>query len=423
MNPDDLLLDLARTAIDAVSPAHCLPAALPEPAPGRTVVVGAGKAAAEMARQLELHWPSQARERLSGLVVTRYGHGAHCDRIEVVEAAHPVPDEAGLAAAGRMLALVRGLRADDLVICLLSGGGSALLTSPLPGLSLAQKQQVNRDLLRSGANITEMNCVRKHLSAIKGGRLALACGAARLRTLIISDIPGDDPAVTASGPTLPDATSCADALEVLARYRIDLPAPVRALLESGEAETPKAEAFAGLDHDWRILARAEDALLVAAARARQLGVEPVVLSDRLEGEAREVAGLLGALVSRSVRGGAYAPFPPRSVILSGGETTVTVRGSGRGGRNAEFLLALALSLEGTGVHALALDTDGIDGSEDNAGCRFGPESLARIRAAGFDPRALLAGNDAYTAFQAAQGLVITGPTRTNVNDFRAILLP
>ncbi|MEZ5660781.1 MAG: glycerate kinase [Burkholderiaceae bacterium] len=418
-----MLMQLFDAAIEAVSPAHCLPPALPEPVRGRTVVIGAGKGSAEMARVLEAHWPAQARDRLSGLVVTRYDHGAPCERIEVIEAAHPVPDQAGLMAAGRIRAMVSDLGSDDQVICLLSGGGSALLSEPLPGLSLADKQAVNRELLRCGANITEMNCVRKHLSAIKGGRLGLACGQARLLTLIISDIPGDDPAVTASGPTLPDPSNCADALEIIDRYQIPISESIRRMLESGDAETPKASDFEGRDHRTIILARAQDALSAAADKAIALGLAPVVLSDRLEGEARELAVALGHMCRRGLDGAAHPPFARGTVLLSGGETTVTVRGQGRGGRNAEFMLALAMALEGTDAMGLAVDTDGIDGSEDNAGCRFDPESLARMRAAGLDPRALLADNDAYSAFQAAGGLIMTGPTRTNVNDFRAIVLP
>jgi len=416
-DPHALLRDLFDTAVAAVSAGHCLPQHLPAPPKGRTVVIGAGKAAAAMAQAVEAHWSGP----LSGLVVTRYGHGAPCRRIEVVEAAHPVPDAAGQRAAQRMVELVQGLTADDLVLCLISGGGSALLAAPAPGLTLQDKQAVNKALLRSGASIAEMNCVRKHLSALKGGRLALQCAPARVHTLLISDIPGDDPALIASGPTLPDATTCADALAVIAKYGIDVPAQVRAHLESGAGETPKPgdARFAG--HHSVTLASAQQSLEAAAARARELGLAAHILSDCIEGEARDVA-LVHAGIARQIaqRG---QPFDKPCVLLSGGETTVTVRGNGRGGRNAEFLLALAVALDGLpGVHAIACDTDGIDGSEDNAGALLGPDTLARAAALGLSARAHLADNDGYGFFAALDELIVTGPTRTNVNDFRAILI-
>ncbi|WP_265922004.1 glycerate kinase type-2 family protein [Cupriavidus nantongensis] len=415
--PRALLRDLFDTAVASVSASHCLPPHLPAPPKGRTVVIGAGKAAAAMAQAVEANWPGE----LSGLVVTRYGHGADCRRIEVVEAAHPVPDEAGARAAQRMVELVQGLTADDLVLCLISGGGSALLAAPAPGLTLADKQAVNKALLRSGASIGEMNCVRKHLSALKGGRLALHCAPARVETLLISDIPGDDPTLIASGPTLPDATTCADALAVIAKYGIDVPANVRAHLESGAGETPKPGDTRFHGHRSVTLATAQQALEAAAARARELGFEAHILSDCIEGEAREVAEVHAAIARQVAQRG--QPFGKPCVILSGGETTVTVRGKGRGGRNAEFLLALAVALDGLpGVHAIAGDTDGIDGSEDNAGALLSPDTLTRAGARGLQARAHLENNDGYGFFAGLDDLIVTGPTRTNVNDFRAILI-
>ena len=416
-DPRALLRDLFDTAVAAVSAGHCLPQHLPAPPKGRTVVIGAGKAAAAMAQAVEAHWSGP----LSGLVVTRYGHGAPCRRIEVVEAAHPVPDAAGQRAAQRMVELVQGLTADDLVLCLISGGGSALLAAPAPGLTLADKQAVNKALLRSGASIAEMNCVRKHLSALKGGRLALQCAPARVHTLLISDIPGDDPTLIASGPTLPDVTTCADALAVIAKYGIEVPAAVRAHLESGAGETPKPGDARFEGHRSDTLASAQQALEAAAARARELGLAAHILSDCIEGEARDVALVHAGLARQIAQRG--QPFDKPCVLLSGGETTVTVRGNGRGGRNAEFLLALAVALDGLpGVYAIACDTDGIDGSEDNAGALLGPDTLARAAALGQSARARLADNDGYGFFAALGDLIVTGPTRTNVNDFRAILI-
>ena len=419
-NPRQFLLDLYHAAVAAVSAEVCLPpflSALAPPAAGRTLVIGAGKAAAAMARTVEDHWPGE----LSGLVVTRYGHGAACRRIEVVEAAHPVPDQAGQQAAARMLQLVAGLREDDLVLCLLSGGGSSLLALPAPGIELAQKQAINRALLKSGATIFEMNCVRKHLSAIKGGRLALACVPAQVVTLLISDIPGDDPAIVASGPTLPDPSTCAQALAILRKYRIEVPASVRAHLESGRGETPKPGDQRFRHHQQYTVANAQQALQAAAAHARGAGITPYILSDQIEGEARDI-GLMHAALARQVAQHG-TPFAKPCVLLSGGETTVTVRGNGRGGRNAEFLLSVGLALQGcAGVHALACDTDGIDGSEDNAGALLAPDSLARATQLGLQPRALLDNNDGYGFFAALDDLVVSGPTRTNVNDFRALLI-
>jgi hydroxypyruvate reductase len=417
MSPRELLRSLFDAALAAADPARCVAPHLPSPPKGRTIVVGAGKAAAKMARAVEEHWPGS----LTGLVVTRYGHGVPCDRIEVVEAAHPVPDAAGQGAAARILEMVQGLGADDLVLCLISGGGSALLALPASGLSLDDKRAVNRALLRCGANIGEMNCVRKHLSAIKGGRLAAAAAPARLLSLLISDVPGDDPAVIASGPTVPDPTTFVDALAVLTKYGIDEPPAVIARFEAGKDETPKPGDSRLARVETKIIARPQDALEAAAAVARRAGITPLILGDSIEGEAREVA-MVHAGIARQVRRHGQPARAP-AVLISGGETTVTVRGQGRGGRNAEFLLALAVTLNGEpGMHAVAGDTDGIDGTEDNAGALLDPTSIARAAARGIDARRALAGNDGYGFFAALGDLIVTGPTRTNVNDFRAILI-
>lgn len=416
----DLLTRMFQAAVSAAAPALCVPPHLPPPPAGRTVVVGAGKAAAAMAQAVEAHWP--ADRPLSGLVVTRYGHGVGAlSRVEVVEASHPVPDAAGQAAARRMLDLVRGLGPDDLVLCLISGGGSALLALPAPGLDLAAKQTVNRALLRSGASIHEMNCVRKHLSAIKGGRLAAAAAPARLVTLMISDVPGDDPSVIASGPTVPDATTLAEARDVLARYGIETPASVAAWLRDPAAETPKPGDGLFAAARTAMIATPQAALEAAASVARAARVAPVILGNALEGEAREVARVMAGIARQCA--GYNQPAPPPCALISGGETTVTVHGGGRGGRNAEFLLGLAVALDGLpGVHAIACDTDGIDGTEDNAGALLSPDSIARAAALGISAREHLANNDGYGFFAALGDLVITGPTRTNVNDFRAILI-
>ncbi len=418
-DPAVLLRELFDAALAAADPKLAVPPHLPPQGPpqGRTLVIGAGKAAATMAQAVEANWNGP----LEGLVVTRYGHAVPCRTIEVVEAAHPVPDEAGRAAAERMLAMVQGLTDDDLVICLISGGGSALLTLPAPGLTLADKQEVNRALLRSGADITQMNCVRKHLSAIKGGRLAAAAAPARVVTLIVSDVPGDDPAAIASGPTVADPTRFADARAILERHGIEAPGPVRAHLEAEAEETPKPGDARLARAETRLIARPQASLEAAAARADAAGITPVILGDAIEGEAREVARVMAAIARQVAHHGQPAPAP--CVLLSGGETTVTVTGKGRGGRNAEFLLALAIALDGApGIFALACDTDGIDGSEDNAGARIAPDTLARARAAGLDARLLLADNDGYGFFAGLGDLIVTGPTLTNVNDFRAILV-
>ena len=419
----EVLRGLFDAAVAAADPARCLPAWLPEPPDspmGRTVIVGAGKAAAAMARAVEDHWRGDP-ERLSGLVVTRYGHGMPTRRIEVVEASHPAPDAAGQMAAARILGAVNGLTANDLVLVLLSGGGSALLAAPMAGITLEQKRAVTKALLTSGASIGEINCVRKHLSAIKGGRLALAAAPARVVTLAISDVPGDDLSTIASGPTVPDPTSCADALEIVKRYGIELPAAARQALLTGAAETPKTDNAGFLRCESHIIATAQGSLAAAANLARAQGLTPLVLGDTIEGEAREAARVLGGIALSVAAHG--VPLAAPCVLLSGGETTVTVKGAGRGGRNAEFLLGLALALGGNArISAIACDTDGIDGSEDNAGAMVLPDTPARAVAAGIDLRARLVENDAYNVFAALGDLVVTGPTRTNVNDFRAILI-
>ena len=417
IDPRILLRAMFDAAIAAALPDKTLPAYLPKPPKGRTLVVGCGKAAASMAKAVEDHW----RGELSGMVVTRYGYHVQTQRIEVVEAAHPVPDEAGRKAAERMLKMVQGLSADDLVLFLVSGGGSALLSLPAPGLTLADKQAINKALLKSGANITEMNCVRKHLSAVKGGRLAAACAPAKVITLAISDIPGDDPAVIASGPTVADATTFADAVAILEKYRISEPKAVVDHLRAAKEETPKPGDPRLAKNELHMVAAPQLSLEAAAQIARKAGVTPVILGDAIEGEAREVA-MVHAGIARQVRRHGQPAGTP-CVLLSGGETTVTVRGKGRGGRNAEFLLALAVALGGeSGIHALAGDTDGVDGTEDNAGAVLTPDSLERAAQRNLDAKKMLADNDGYSFFSGLGDLVVTGPTLTNVNDFRAILI-
>jgi hydroxypyruvate reductase len=417
-DPRTLLRQMFDAAVASALPDVCIPGHLPPPpAKGRTVVVGAGKASGAMAAALEKHWPGP----LSGLVVTRYGHKVPTSRIEVVEAAHPVPDAAGLAAAQRILDTVHGLTADDLVIALISGGGSSLLTLPAPGLTLADKQAINRALLACGANIAEMNCVRKHLSAIKGGRLAAAAHPARVATLTISDVPGDDPAVIASGPTVADRTTFADARAVLAKYRITEPAAVVAHLDAATDETPKPGDARLAGHTLSMIATPQRALEAAAQVARAAGVTPLILGNAIEGESRDVALVHAGIARQVLQHG--QPLPAPCVLLSGGETTVTVRGKGRGGRNVEFLLALTVALDGLpGVHALAGDTDGIDGAEERAGALVTPDSIARAAAVGVDAKKSLADNDGHGFFAAIGDAVITGPTLTNVNDFRAVLV-
>jgi hydroxypyruvate reductase len=424
-DPRAFLRALYDCAVERAMPARVMAGHLPAPPKGRTVVIGGGKASGAMAAALDALWPAAAP--LSGLVLTRYHHtppayAARPGRIRVLEAAHPVPDEAGRQGALAMLETVRGLTTDDLVIALVSGGGSALLSLPVAGLSFEDKQQVNRALLASGASIDEMNCVRKHLSAIKGGRLAAACAPAPVLTLLISDVPGDVPEVIASGPTLPDPTTCADALAIIDRYRIALPAAVRAGLESGACESPKPgdPRFAG--HAVSMIATPQQSLEAAAALARSAGLAAHVLSDEIEGESREVGKVHAALARAVARRG--TPFSRPCVILSGGETTVTVRQKGgRGGRAGEFALGCAIALQAEpGIYVLAADTDGIDGIEDNAGAIVTPDTLARASARGLSPAGCLDRNDAYNFFAPIGDLVVTGPTFTNVNDFRAVLV-
>lgn len=416
IDPQSLLRELFASAIDAAHPRQVLADHLPADRSGRVIVIGAGKAAAAMAEVIEAHWQGE----ISGLVVTRYEHGAHCQKIEVVEAAHPVPDAAGLAVAQRVLALVSDLEASDRVIFLLSGGGSSLLALPAEGISLQDKQVVNKALLKSGATIGEMNCVRKHLSAIKGGRLAKACWPATLYTYAISDVPGDEPTVIASGPSVADPTTSAQALAILARYAIEVPANVRTWLQDPRSETVKPGDPCLARSHFQLIAAPQQSLVAAAARAEAAGLPTLILGD-LEGESREVAKVHAGIARQIVLHG--QPIKPPCVILSGGETTVTVRGQGRGGRNAEFLLSLTDSLKGLpGVYALAGDTDGIDGSEDNAGALMSPDSHARAIALGLSASDELDNNNGYGYFAALGDLIVTGPTRTNVNDFRAILI-
>ena len=417
MNPKTILKSLFDAAISVADPALCVAPYLPPDDGGRLIVIGAGKASAAMAQAVEAYWSGP----LDGLVVTRYGHGVPCQRIEIVEAAHPVPDAAGAFAAQRVLDKLRGLQPSDRVLALISGGGSALLAAPAPGVTLAEKRAITSALLKSGAAIGEINCVRKHLSAIKGGRLAVTAWPASVLTLAISDVPGDDPAVIASGPTVADPTTVHDALRVLDLHGIVIADRLRARLLSGELETPKPGDPRLVKSEFRLIASPRQMLEAAAKAARQLGITPLILGDAIEGEAREVGKALAGMAISCGRHGFPAEKP--CVLLSGGETTVTLKGSGRGGRNSEFLLGLALALDGApGIHALAADTDGIDGSENNAGALIGPDTLSRAKKIGLDIRQHLADNDAWGYFSALGDLLVTGPTRTNVNDFRAILI-
>ncbi len=417
LEPRVLLRRMFDAAIASAQPALCVPPHLPAAPRGRFIVIGAGKASAAMARAVEESWSGP----LSGLVVTRYGYGVPCERIEIVEAAHPVPDAAGMHAAQRMLEKVGGLTEDDLVLCLISGGGSALLPLPAAGLTLDLKQAVSRALLASGATISEMNCVRRHLSAIKGGRLAAACHPAHVLTLLISDVPGDRPIDIASGPTVADPTTCNDALAIVRRYGIELPSPARDILESGRGESVKPGDPRLARSTVRMIATPQMALEAAARVARAAGIEPYILGDAIEGEARDVGKVFAGVALQAAE--RDQPFAAPCVLLSGGETTVTVRGSGRGGRNVEYLLSLAIALEGhPRIHALAGDTDGVDGQEEIAGGCIGPDSLARAWALGLRPKDMLGNNDGHGFFSALGDSVITGPTLTNVNDFRAILI-
>ncbi len=414
-DPLKFLNALFAKAIEAADPAHCLPSYLPTPPRGRTVVVGAGKAAASMAKAVEDNW----QDPIEGLVVTRYEHGLDCKKIEVVEAAHPVPDEKGIDAAKRILQMVSNLTADDLVLCLISGGGSALLSMPAAGITLKEKQSINRQLLKSGAPIDAMNTVRKHLSAIKGGRLASAAFPARVVTLAISDVPGDDPAIIASGPTVFDASMPQDARAILQAYNIDVPASIVTHFNNASS-TPKTNQ-AHPDSQYLMIATPQSSLEAAARYCLECGVRPLILGDAIEGEAREVAATMADFIRDFTASKLSGNWPV--AILSGGETTVTVKGNGRGGRNAEYLLALGLALDhNPKIHSIACDTDGIDGSEDNAGAYWGPDTLQRARSLGIDPQAMLDNNDGYGFFSQLEDLIITGPTRTNVNDFRVSLM-
>ncbi len=412
-----LLRKMLEAAIDAATPSKLIKAHLPPKPAGRTIVLGAGKASAAMAREVEEHMPGQ----IEGLIVTRYGHAVSCDKIEIVEAAHPVPDEAGRSAAARMLKLAESANAEDLVLCLISGGASALLSLPSDGISLEDKQALNKALLECGADITQMNTVRKHLSAIKGGRLAAAAHPAKTVSLLISDVPGDDPAVIGSGPTVPDPTTFDDARDVLAHFGIKGPKSVTDHLNAGGEETPKPDDPRLADNEVHMIATPQASLEAAVAIALDHGIRPVVLGDSIEGEARDVAKVMAG-IARQVRNHAQPAMAP-CVLLSGGETTVTVKGKGRGGRNAEFLLALAVQLAGADdIYALAADTDGIDGSEDNAGAIVTPDTLERAAAMDLNAMTLLSDNDGYSFFEKLEDLIKTGPTLTNVNDFRAILI-
>ena len=416
-SPQDLLRAMFHAAVEAARPENIVPQHLPSPPKGRTIVLGGGKASAAMAKAVEEHWPAP----LEGLIVTRYGHAVPCRRIEIVEAAHPVPDAPGRAAAERILKLAQEAGPDDLVLFLISGGGSALLALPAPGLTLEDKQAVNRALLASGADIAQMNVVRKHLSAIKGGRLAAAAHPAKVVSLLISDVPGDDPSAIASGPTVPDPSTFAEARAVLARYRIEPPPSVKAHLERAAEETPKPgdPRLAGVETI--MIATPQLSLEAAAEVARTAGVQPLLLGDALEGEAAEVGKVMAGMAHSVVQHG--HPLPPPCVLLSGGETTVTVKGHGRGGRNVEFLLSLAVALNGLpGVWAIAGDTDGIDGAEEVAGAVVTPNTLTRAAAKGINAKVSLAENDGHGFFAALGDGVVTGPTLTNVNDFRAILI-
>jgi hydroxypyruvate reductase len=416
-DPRALLRSMFDAAIAAADPDRCLPPFLPARPKGRLIVLGAGKASAAMARAVERHWDGP----LEGLVVTRYGHAVPTERIEVVEAAHPVPDAASLQAAQRIRDIAAGAGPDDTVLCLISGGGSALLALPLAGVSLDDKQGIARALLASGAPISEINCVRRHLSAVKGGRLAALAHPARVVSLLISDVPGDDPVDIASGPTVGDPTTSAEALAIVRRYGIALPPAVETLLASGDGETVKPGDPRLVGNETHVIAAPQASLEAAAAVAREAGLAVHILGDAIEGEARDVGSVLAGIARQVVRRG--QPFAPPCVLLSGGETTVTVRGNGRGGRNVEFLLSLGLHLGGLpDVWALAGDTDGVDGLEEIAGAVLTPDSLARALARGLDPQAALDANDGHGLFGALDDAVVTGPTLTNVNDFRAILI-
>ena len=416
-DPRAFLVSLFDAAVKAADPLTGIRTHLPQKPKGRTVVVGAGKGSAQMAAALETCWDGP----LEGLVVTRYGFAAPCERIEIIEASHPVPDDAGLVASGRLLKLVEGLTEDDLVIALISGGGSALLPSPAGTLSLADEIAVNKALLASGAPISAMNVIRKHLSMIKGGRLAASAYPARVVSLVVSDIPGDDPALVASGPTVPGAGTRAEALDLIRLYKLDLPASVMAHIATAEADAPSPGDIRFARNKVHVIASAGVSLEAAAAAARMARIEAAILSDAIEGEAREAAHVHAAIAREILN--RNRPFAKPIVLLSGGETTVTLTGKGKGGRNSEFLLSLAIDIDGSnGIHAMAADTDGIDGSEDNAGAFADGGTVARLRKVGLVPAEMLRNNDAWSAFHAIGDLFVPGPTGTNVNDLRAILI-
>ncbi|WP_341667694.1 glycerate kinase type-2 family protein [Alcaligenes sp. SDU_A2] len=418
IEPQDLLHKMFQAAVNAAQPEHCIPPYLPPPPKGRTIVIGAGKASAAMAQALERHW---AHGPVSGVVVTRYGYSVPCEHIKILEAAHPVPDQAGEQAAHDILRTVSGLNEDDLVICLISGGGSSLLPLAAEGITLADKQAINKALLKSGASIGEMNCVRRHLSAIKGGRLAAACAPARVLNLLISDVPGDKPMDIASGPTVADPSTCEQALEIIDRYGIDIPPAARTLLQTGTGETIKPDDPRLARVTTHLVATPQLALLAAARVAEAAGVRPVLLGDSIEGEARDVGKVMAGIALSTARHGQPAHAP--CVLLSGGETTVTLHGQGRGGRNVEFLLSAALALDGApGIYGLAGDTDGVDGQEEIAGAFCSPDTLERAWSKGIHPRESLDNNDGHGFFEALDDSLVTGPTLTNVNDFRAILV-
>lgn len=417
MNPKVFLQDLFQAAVDAADPSVMIKNYLPEPPKGKLVVVGAGKASAHMAKAFEEAY----QEDLSGLVVTRHGSKVPCERIEIVESAHPVPDAGSFKAAQRMLDLVKDLTEDDLVVALISGGGSSLLSLPPAAVSPADKRAVNAELLRSGVTITEMNCIRQHVSQIKGGQLAAAAHPANVLTLLISDIPGDDPTMVASGPTVPSTQNRHDALEIVNRHQLRMPKSVMNWLESDECVTPHPDDTAFARDEVRVIAAAQLSLEAAAKRSQELGIPAYILSDAIEGEASDVGQVLSALAVQVAT--KDQPFKKPCLVLSGGETTVTVKYKGRGGRNTELLLSSAFGLAGhENIYALAADTDGIDGSEDNAGAFIDGTTIARLQAKGLKPRDILSGNDAYSAFEALDDLLVTGPTTTNVNDFRAFLI-
>ena len=422
MDPRALLIGSFHAAVGAADPLKILPPHLPQPPQGKTLVVGAGKAAAAMALATEQHWPSAAP--LDGLVITRYQHGLLTNRVQVIEAGHPVPDESGEKAAHEILRRAKALGTNDLLLALVSGGGSSLLSLPVEGIRMDELKATTKELLRCGAPIQDMNTVRKHLSSIQGGKLAAACKA-QVLALIVSDVTGDDPTHIASGPCAPDPSTYQDALDIFTRYGVKAPASVVGHLQRGArgeiAETPKPGDKLFRRAENRIIATAQSSLQAAAEHFRAKGITPVVLGDSVTGEASEVAKVYAAL-ARQIRTHSN-PFKPPVALISGGECTVTVRGNGRGGRCSEFLLSLAVELDGMpDAYALACDTDGIDGSEDNAGAVLGPDSLSRANLKGFSAKKLLANNDGYSFFEALGDLVVTGPTRTNVNDFRAILL-